>query len=58
MKLEFEYGHGTMSADLPDTTDIFIRAKRFLIQSVCHRIGIVCTKLRSIVSEILLECQL
>ena len=24
MKLEFEYGHGTMSADLPDTTDIFI----------------------------------
>ncbi len=24
MKLEFEYGHGTMQADLPDNTDIFI----------------------------------
>jgi len=24
MKLEFEFGHGTMSADLPDNTDVFI----------------------------------
>ena len=24
MKLEFEYGYGTMSADLPDSTDVFI----------------------------------
>ena len=24
MKLEFEYGHGTMAAELPDSTDIFI----------------------------------
>ncbi len=24
MRLEFEYGHGMMGADLPDTTDIFI----------------------------------
>ena len=24
MKLEFEYGHGTMGAELPDNTDIFI----------------------------------
>lgn len=24
MKLEFEYGHGTISAELPDTTDVFI----------------------------------
>ena len=24
MKLEFEYGHGLMSANLPDTTDVFI----------------------------------
>ena len=24
MKLDFEYGHGTMSANLPDTTDVFI----------------------------------
>lgn len=24
MKLEFEYGHGLMSAELPDTTDVFI----------------------------------
>lgn len=24
MKLDFEYGHGTMSAQLPDTTDVFI----------------------------------
>ena len=24
MKLEFEYGHGLMSAQLPDTTDVFI----------------------------------
>lgn len=24
MKLDFEYGHGTMTAELPDTTDVFI----------------------------------
>ena len=24
MKLDFEYGHGTMSASLPEDTDIFI----------------------------------
>ena len=24
MKLDFEYGEGTMSANLPDTTDVFI----------------------------------
>ena len=24
MKLEFEYGHGLMSAELPDYTDVFI----------------------------------
>ena len=24
MRLEFEYGHGTMQAELPDSTDIFI----------------------------------
>ena len=24
MRLEFEYGKGTMSAELPDTTDVFI----------------------------------
>ena len=24
MKLEFEYGHGFMSAELPDNTDVFI----------------------------------
>ena len=24
MKLHFEYGHGLMSADLPDRTDVFI----------------------------------
>lgn len=24
MKINFEYGHGTMTADLPDTTDVFI----------------------------------
>lgn len=24
MKLSFEYGHGTMEADLPDYTDVFI----------------------------------
>ena len=24
MKLEFEYGHGLMSAELPDQTDVFI----------------------------------
>ena len=24
MKLDFEYGQGLMSANLPDTTDIFI----------------------------------
>ena len=24
MKLEFEYGHGTMAAELPDNTDVFI----------------------------------
>lgn len=24
MKLEFEYGHGTVSAELPDSTDVFI----------------------------------
>ena len=24
MKLDFEYGHGVMSAELPDNTDVFI----------------------------------
>ena len=24
MKLNFEYGHGTMVAELPDSTDVFI----------------------------------
>ena len=24
MKLEFEYGHGTMTAELPESTDVFI----------------------------------
>ena len=24
MKLDFEYGHGTITAELPDTTDVFI----------------------------------
>ena len=24
MKLDFEYGQGTISANLPDTTDVFI----------------------------------
>ncbi len=24
MKLEFEYGHGLMAAELPDNTDVFI----------------------------------
>ncbi len=24
MKLDFEYGHGLMSAELPDTTDVFV----------------------------------
>ena len=24
MKLDFEYGHGTVSAELPDNTDVFI----------------------------------
>ena len=24
MKLDFEYGHGLMSANLPDNTDVFI----------------------------------
>ena len=24
MKLEFEYGHGLMAANLPDSTDVFI----------------------------------
>ena len=24
MNLQFEYGHGFMNAELPDTTDIFI----------------------------------
>jgi nickel-dependent lactate racemase len=27
MKLDFEYGQGTMSANLPDNTDIFIPGK-------------------------------
>ena len=27
MKLEFEYGHGLMSANLPDNTDVFIPGK-------------------------------
>ena len=28
MKLEFEYGHGTMAAELPDNTDIFIPGEK------------------------------
>ena len=27
MKLDFEYGHGLMSANLPDDTDVFIPGK-------------------------------
>ena len=27
MKLDFEYGHGLMSANLPDNTDVFIPGK-------------------------------
>ena len=27
MKLDFEYGHGLMSAELPDNTDVFIPGK-------------------------------
>ena len=27
MKLEFEYGQGLMSAELPDSTDIFIHGE-------------------------------
>ena len=27
MKLEFEYGHGLMSAELPDSTEVFIPGK-------------------------------
>lgn len=29
-KLEFEYGHGTMSACLPDSTDVFIPGETIL----------------------------
>ena len=28
MKIEFEYGQGTMAAELPDSTDILFRARR------------------------------
>ena len=30
MKLEFEYGQGTMAANLPDTTEVFIPGKTVL----------------------------
>ena len=53
MRLEFEYGHGTMGAELPDTTDVFIpgetvadpdhipedQLKDAYLESLAHPIG-------------------
>ena len=54
MKLEFEYGQGTMAAELPDSTDIFIpgetvkdpdyipedKLKEAYLESLAHPIGL------------------
>ena len=32
MRLQFEYGNGFMSADLPDTTDVFIRNQTLFVR--------------------------
>lgn len=53
MRLEFEYGHGTMAAELPDSTDVFIpgetvadppyipedKLKDAYLESLAHPIG-------------------
>ena len=38
MKLDFEYGQGTMAAELPDNTDIFIPGEKMCIRDRC-RVG-------------------
>ena len=43
MKLDFEYGNGLMSAELPDSTKVFIPGETVPIPLVCPRTGTACT---------------
>ena len=36
MKIDFEYGQGTMTAELPDNTDIFIPGETVKDLSLIH----------------------
>lgn len=42
MKLDFEYGQGLMSAELPDSTDIFIPGETVPDPLVCPKTGTAC----------------
>ena len=39
MKLDFEYGQGRMSANLPDSTDVFIPGETVPDPPACPRTG-------------------
>ena len=43
MKLDFEYGEGVLSANLPDSTDVFIPGVTVPEPNACRRTGILCT---------------
>ena len=48
MKLDFEYGHGLMSAELPDSTDVFIPGETVRRPApACRRTGTASTTPRS-----------
>ena len=57
MKLDFEYGQGTMSANLPDNTDIFIPGETVPIPNACRRIGTRSTRKRSRASATRSACR-
>ena len=42
MKLDFEYGNGMMSAELPDSTDIFIPGETVADPPASPRTGTAC----------------
>ena len=43
MKLDFEYGNGMMSAELPDSTDVFVPGETVPDPPACPRTGTACT---------------
>lgn len=46
MKLDFEYGNGMMSAELPDSTEVFIPGQTVKDPPACRRIGTACMQQR------------